>query len=228
MKFLFIDETEKFGQFGVSAVLIDHSKYPIIKKSIWNELSKYKWSFNEEFKSTQIFSSSTGDINVTVAQRMELAKRIMKTNIGEKNNRLKAYFCYSKAKRSQDLYCKLLEKIIKKLPKATNSKNGKNLIAIFVDELDGGHSYRERACKSINKLSERDYLLVDYPSFVKSSNHTTGILLADHIAFVANWKILSKQDKDREVSEIKKKKNEFISELHDQIGEINKFKVEKC
>ncbi|MBU1974464.1 MAG: hypothetical protein KKH52_03660, partial [Nanoarchaeota archaeon] len=203
MKFIFIDETEKFGYFGISLVCIDSTKYSSITKSVLNALNKNNWSLGEEFKSTHIFSSSNGDLKIDIETRKNIAEAIIKSNISNKNAKLNAYFAVKKCKKNAKNYNLLLENIINKIPKINNAKQGKNLVAFFVDQISCSSKETIQLVNTLNKLSERGYLLVEYPSFVKSSNLTGGVLLADHIAFVSMWNYLNPKTRDKEASAIK-------------------------
>src|SRR3989344_7800023 len=219
MKLLFIDETAKYGYFGVSVVCIDHTKYSLIAKSVLNALNENKWSMDKEFKSTCIFSSTEGCQDVSIETRKKIAKEVIKTNISGNNARINAYFAYTKGKKSTENYQILLKKIFSQLPRASSSKSGKNLIAVFFDQLDLGNDSLKKVMTSLSFLAKKDYLLLEHPTLVKSSNLTHGIFLADHIAFVSLWKSIN-PDSVREENSIKKQKNDFITELYSEIKNI--------
>lgn len=224
MKFIFIDETENFGYFGLSLICIDSTKYASITKSVINALSKGKWSLSEEFKSTCIFSSSNGDKSVSIETRKKIAENIIKSNISKKNAKLSAYFSAKKGKNTAKNYICLLRSILRKIPKAQSAIQGKNLVVFFIDQL----SYTSKEIKEIiqilGELSRKGYLLVEYPSFVKSSNLTSGILLADHIVYVSMWNYLNPSERDKESSNIKQQKNQYIKDLMNEIKNIKIIK----
>jgi len=222
MKFIFIDETEKFGYFGLALVCIDSSKYSSITKSVLNALSKNNWSLKEEFKSTCIFSSSNGDLNITIETRKKIAEQIIKSNISNKNAKLNAYFAVKKCKKNAEDYVLLLEKILKKVPKVQTTRQGKNLVAFFVDQISSNAKETTQIVNTLNKIGDRGYLLVEYPSFVKSSNLTSGVLLTDHIAYVSMWNYLNSSTRNKESSEIKQQKNQYVKDL---INEIKNIKI---
>jgi hypothetical protein len=225
MKLLFIDETEKFGHYGLSVVCVDHSKYNKIGLSIINALNTNGWSMDKEFKSTCIFSSTEGCPNISIETRKKIAKEIIQSNISGDNSRLTAYFAYTLGQKNIENHTKLLNKIITKLPKASTSRNGKNLMGIYHDELDIGRTTYSQINSTLMKVHEREYQIIEQPFFVQSSNSTYGILLSDHIAFIALWKSLNEQAKNQETGEIKRLKNEFIHELFNDIRKIKIIKV---
>lgn len=225
MKLLFIDETEKFGYFGVSAIYVDHSKYNKISLSIINALSTSGWSMGKEFKSTCIFSSTQGCPNTLIETRKNIAKKIIQSNISRDNSRLTAYFAYTKGKKNIENYTELLKKIVTKIPKAPTSRNGKNLMGIFIDETDFGRAAFAKIRSSLAEIHKKGYQIIEQPLFVESSNSTYGILLSDLIAFIALWKSLNEQAKNLEASDIKKQKNEFIGALFNDIKKIKIMEV---
>ena len=220
MKLLFIDETAKYGYFGISIVCMDHTKYSLIGTSILNALNKHQWSLDKEFKSTCIFSSTEGCPQIDIETRRKIAKEIIRSNISGSNARINAYFAYTKGNKNTKNYQLLLKKILSQLPRASSSKNGKNLIAVFFDQLDLGNEAIKEVITSLSVLAAKDYLLLEHPTLVKSSNITHGIFLADHIAFISLWKSISDSDKDLEKKPIKKMKDKFIKELFTDIKKI--------
>ena len=228
MKFLFIDETEKFNHFGIALICIDSSKYSNISKSVLNALSKHKWDLKEEFKSTCIFSSTEGDKSIDIPTRMQIAQEIIKSNISKKNSAFNCYFGYVEGKKSAKNYELILKKLCQKIPKPQNCKNSKNVIAVYYDEM--GFAKKEKDIQDIYKevskeLSARNYLIVETPVPISSSNLTSGILLSDHIAFIALWKSLNSKERNKEEATIKQQKNDYINQL---VDEIKNIKIIKC
>ena len=221
MKFLFIDETEKFGYFGVSVIRMDSSKYGLISNSIYSSLSKRGWDLKEEFKSTHIFSRS-GDSKIDIETRKEIAFDIIKSNISQTNARFDAYFAYCQGEKNTQNYKMLLEHILTSIPRQSDRRQDKNLIAVYLDQLD----FADRALKNFiltfGILENRGYTIVEHPCFVTSSNDTYGIILADLIAFISMWYVLNQKTlrNDSSIAEVKKMKNEFISKLLEEIKTI--------
>ena len=133
MKFIFIDETEWGGYFGVAVVYTDSYFYNNIALSVFNTLNKAGWDMKEEFKARGIFSSTIGDKNKSVLERMEIAKQLIRTNLSKKNSAFSAYFAYMKGNKTLQNYQKLLETIFSKINKCNIKKSGKNLISIYHD-----------------------------------------------------------------------------------------------
>ena len=206
MKFVFIDETEKLGHFGICAIVLDSSKYLKTSKSLLNILNKAKWGLNFEFKSIYIFSSSKGDQKISVKNRMKMAKRMIQTNLSKSNASFSVFFSFLKGSKSAENYEKLIAAIFKKLPKAQTSKGGKNLVCLYFDHTGfaGNELAAERISAAFKELSKKNYYLVEYPSSVHSSNHTAGIMLADHLAFICMWNNLHKHEQQGEKPEIRK------------------------
>ncbi len=220
MKFIFIDETEKFGFFGVSVILIDSTKYSSLAKNILNAINSQGWSSDKEFKSVCIFSSSKGDTSVDIDTRKKIATKIIKTNVSKSNAKIKCFFAFRRGRKTANDYKLLLEKIFSKVPRASNARQGKNLVTVFFDQLD--LTDKQKIFSSTLKLKERGYFITEHPVEIISSNLTPGVLLADHIAFISMWYKLNDATRDRESSEIKQRKNEYIQSL---ISEIRHIKI---
>lgn len=225
MKLMFVDETEQCGCFGVSLVCIDSTKYSVIAKNILNALNEKSWSLDKEFKSTCIFSSSNGDLNIEIEARKEIAEKIIQTNVSESNARVKCYFAFLRGAKNPANYKKLLEKIFSKITRANTANQGKNLIGLYFDELSYSGRDREVIISSTTKLLDKGYFIIEHPSEIKSSNITPGVLFADHIAFISLWNKLNSTERNQEVPEIKQKKNEYISDLVNQLRHITFMEV---
>lgn len=225
MKFLFIDETEKFGYFGVSAVLMDSSKYDLISDSVCALLRRYGWDDSKEFKSTCIFSSSEGDCSINIETRKTIATQIIKNNISSANARFSSFFAFTKGSRDSNNYIRLLQGIIECLPKQSVQKLDKHLLSVYLDNLNWGDTILRRVLDTFHSVGSRGYKLVEYPGLVHSSNRTCGVMLADHIAFISLWNILNQGITSEDTSEIKKVKNEYIAGLVDEIKNIKIIEV---
>ena len=220
MKFLFIDETEKFGYFGVSAILIDSTKYSSIATNILNAINSENWSQDKEFKSICIFSSSNGDINISIDDRKKIATKIIKSNVSSSNATIKCFFAYKHGRKTANNYKKLLEKIFSKVSRAPTSRQGKNLITVFFDQLDYSNQHKQTIFSSTIKLKEKNYVITEHPVEISSSNLTPGVIFADHIAFISMWHKLNATTRNREISNIKQKKNEYIQGLVEELRHI--------
>ena len=88
MKFIFIDETsnkKKAGFYGLCGVSVDEAHYASLVREITKCFKDKKWNPDIEFKGSYLFSSSKGDPNVTVDERIKLADQIIASNIAQKN-----------------------------------------------------------------------------------------------------------------------------------------------
>ena len=224
MKFLFIDETEKFGYFGIAAVFIDAMKYEPIVLETSKILSETGWNLSEEFKAKNIFSSTSGDLNIDVSSRMVVAEKFIKTNVAATNVNFSSFFYYIKGVKNIENYQLLLEKIFKRLPQKRKGRPGKKLISVCYDQITmkGIKNVFENLRKI---LEDKGYVLVENCFSVDSSNYTPGILLADHIAFISMWDSLNTEEREEEQDKIKLKKNEYIRNLVNELGKIEKKEV---
>ena len=227
MKFLFIDETEQLGYFGVSLIWMDSTKYSSIRKNILDSITGGNWSIDLEFKADCIFSSKKGDKSVTIEDREKIATKIIKSNVSNSNAKIKCFFAYRKGKKDVEGYKKLLEEILSKIPKANNAKLGKNLVVVFFDQLGFGKKDKEKIFSALRRslLYKKKYAITEHPVEVSSSNQTPGILLADQVAFICMWYSLNDKVKDKEETDIKRQKNEYIKSLVSQLKHVKIMKL---
>ena len=70
MKLIFIDEVEQpqksVGFFGVGALIIDSSFYRGLRSGVEEALEDANWDPDTEFKGRYLFSSSLGDVSVSI------------------------------------------------------------------------------------------------------------------------------------------------------------------
>lgn len=190
MKFLFIDEfkynyKKDYKIYGLSAVLIDSSYYPVFKKSFYKEINKIGWDKNFEFKGKSLFSSTDGDITSPIEQRIECMEQIVKLSSSDsgKSARVQVYVSieiFNNQTHEYECYKDCLSKIIQKLPKA-KVKNSKNLILVSYDENQCLGKDFDYFVESL--LNEKKYLVFEQPYKVKSSLKVPGILFADYVCY---------------------------------------------
>jgi len=187
MQLVFVDETGDQGNqnyFGLSLALIDASHYSIIKSNFQSILTKNSWNKEIEFKGSCLFSSSRGDRNINIEQRLNICSELLALNKSRKNARIK--FAYVKKDNSQDQksdYLEYLPKLLNKVLSKAKKTNGKNLIAIHCDERSDikiNEIYR-----SIEKvLNEKGYKLFENIVISRSNFETVGILYADLVGYL--------------------------------------------
>lgn len=198
MKLLFLDEfkEDKKDQrvYGLAAVLIDNSSYARFKKGFYEKLEKLGWDKKVEIKGHYSFSSSKGDLSISIEDRLKFVEKLFELSKtgSTKYASAKVYYTldfFSESVKEADMYLKLLEKILKKLPKGNSNgnRNGKNNIMIFLDE------NKTLDIKYISEMSEKilnkkNLYLVERCMNVCSGNETPGIIFVDHVAyFVHNY-----------------------------------------
>lgn len=225
MKFLFLDEFKydipksTSRMYGLSGVLIDAVHYVSFKDSFYKELEKIGWNKHLELKGKSMFSSD-GDTSVKVSDRISFMSRVVnlsKSSTG-KTAKIHVYVSmeiYDKKETEFDCYIKNLEKIIGKIPKASNKK--KSLVGIYYDNNDciKKKQLDENLKSCINK---RRCNLFESSFQVKSSLEHPGIMFADYVCYFhqsflqlstfrkENMEIIKKLlDKKRSIDEGEKK-----------------------
>ena len=189
MLLVFIDETSdsKFKDyFGLSMVTINYTKYPKIKTEFQKILRKSKWNEEKEFKGSCLFSAKSGDVNVSIDERVEIAEKVIRLNISKSNARMNFHYLKHKvaAKKHGKEYLRLLPMLLEKaLPKAPTGA-GKNLISVICD-------YRsdiniKQISKAITPIVEKKkFVMYEDPTMASSNFNTVGILYADIIGYLA-------------------------------------------
>ncbi len=125
-------------------------------------------------------------MNVSIAERIEIAEQVIKLNIAKANARMNFHYLRHTAdpKQHGQEYLRLLPMLLAKaLPKAPSGA-GKNLISITCDH---------RSDVKLKNLSEaispvlekKKYVALEEPTMVSSNFNTVGVLYADIIGYLA-------------------------------------------
>lgn len=189
MKFLFLDEfkydySKSYKVFGLVGVIIDAQYYLNFKESFSSSLKELGWDKKLELKGRSMFSAS-GDKSVSVEKRVNFMSDVVnmsksKTGKTAKIHVFVALETYDKKYTEYECYKTNLEKIIRKLPKASSKK--KSLLGIFHDE--NGCIRTEDFQQTIEKtLSQRGLNLFESPFLVRSSLEKPGIMFADYVCY---------------------------------------------
>lgn len=185
MKLLFFDETQDHNNkeyLGISCSYIDHIFYGKLKSLFFELLRKYSWDKSIEFKGSTIFSSNKGDLSVSIENRINLVKDLLKENVANKNSRVKFAFVKAKTKNVKIDYLDIIPKLlIKFLPKAPTGA-GKNIISVFYDHRPDlcEEEFYKNVIKSINS---KGYILLEGINSVNSKNEAIGIILSDIVGY---------------------------------------------
>lgn len=189
MQLVFIDETSdsKFKDyFGLSVATINYTKYSKVKTKFQKILRKSNWDESIEFKGSCLFSAKSGDINVPITERIEIAEKIIKQNIAKSNARMNFHYLRHNVdpKEHGKEYLRLLPLLLSKaLPKAPSGA-GKNLVSITCDYHSDIH------IQSISEallpvIEQKKYVSLEEPTMVTSNFHTVGVLFADIVGHLA-------------------------------------------
>jgi hypothetical protein len=194
MKLIFIDEVEQPqkapGFFGIGALIVTSTFYRGLKEDINAAFKKAGWDQDEEFKGRYLFSSSKGDTDVGVDARIELVRTIVTGTTAAKNARAMFCLAFNYEGRNEANYLALARQALRKCPKPANKKGDKNLAAVFYDRTDIA------GAKAIGKVAEeaateRKVTLVETPTALTSSNDTPGLVVADILAYLKSWDVIS-------------------------------------
>jgi hypothetical protein len=214
VKLIFIDEVEQPhkapGFFGIGALMVTSNFYRALKEGVEDAFEKTGWDLNEEFKGRYLFSSSKGDTSVDVDARIELVRTIVKSTTATKNAR--AIFClaFNYQGRTEANYLALAKEALRKCPKPSSKKGDKSLAAIFYDRTDIA------GAKAITKVAgeatmARSVTLVETPTPMTSSNGTPGLIVADILAYLKSWDVISPDPDEAEQAAIFER---TVAQLH--------------
>lgn len=189
MLLVFIDETSdsKFKDyFGLSVATINYTKYPKIKTEFQKILRKSKWNEEIEFKGSCLFSAKSGDVNVSIDERVEIAEKVIALNIAKSNARMSFHYLRHTAnpKDHGKEYLRLLPMLLAKaLPKAPSGA-GKNLISVICD-YRSDINIKQISEAVIPVVEKKSFVMYEEPAMVNSNFNTVGILYADIIGYLA-------------------------------------------
>lgn len=189
MLLVFVDETSdsKFKDyFGLSVATINYTKYPTVKTEFQKIFKKSKWDESIEFKGSCLFSTKSGDTNVSVEERIEIAEKVVDLNISKSNARINFHYLRHTVppKEHGKEYLRLLPLLLNKgIPKAPSGA-GKNIVSVHCD-------YRSDI--DIKQLREaitpvfykKNYVIFEEPLMSTSNFNTVGLLYADIIGYLA-------------------------------------------
>ena len=231
MKLVFIDETKQGDSFCVSMVIIDSSKYSILKREYLGVLEKYGWnhkSDKNEFKGKIVFSAKDPEESsrITVDTRIKICNELLEHTLSSgKSKRMDVSFFSDKVKEGrtwQDIYFDVVPKLIEKKLGKGKIKGGKNCVAIFCDSFDMKRKeemYQKMRRQIATVLRKRNWIFFEEIFFYKSTNYTLGITYADIIGY-----LVAKKDSGTVHHEAKRT---TIDALLDNLKKIDKFKYKE-
>jgi hypothetical protein len=187
MLLVFVDETSdsKFKEyFGLCCATINSSFYRQIKEDFQHILVDGGWNPDVEFKGSYLFSTLSGDTQVSIEKRIEIASNILALNTSKQNARMKfTYLKLPPQQRQKDAYLEYLPVLLEKaLPKA-EKRAGKDILSLHCDRRDDITS-REIYNAVIPIIRKRGYTLLEDIVISRSGFHTVGILYADIVGYL--------------------------------------------
>ncbi len=235
MIMIFFDETgdSKFKEyFGICCVRINSAFYTQVKREFQSILESNQWDTNIEFKGSHLFSANSGDTNITIDQRINIAESLIGLNTANKNARICfSYFSKVSTDHRSD-YLEYLPILLDKALPKVNHKNGKDIVTIHCDN---------RSDISINEvresimpiISSNEYTLFEDVSMPNSRFETVGLLYADLIGYLiarvetisSDAELFENIPQDQWENNGKVKKLKSSTKLLQQIKNINLYKV---
>lgn len=235
MKLIFLDEfkggKKEPNLYGVCALFIDSTKYNKVCTDFLKSLKKHGWDFSEEFKGHYLFARNPGKTVKhikTPEEMIELTRELVGWLSSDENTRANILYAFNFDGDTFKNFCKLSEKIIAKLPKATNAKQGKNLAVVYIDSTDAAITVDGKS--QLNKcfdagLSARGYKLIEgIVVAIDSSNNSPGIIYVDILAHLCKW--LAKHPKPQEcdlidlIEHTDKQKANVVHEICTQLSRL--------
>jgi len=190
----FKESRKNFEFYGLSVIYINNSSYQKFKKGFYKRLKELGWNPSIEIKGRYSFSSTKGDTNVSINDRLKFVEKLFDLSKSGSGRYASAQCYYSigiynKGTDEEEMYLDLLSKIIRKLPlgKKGGNKNGNNNVIFFLDRNDSIRPIK--ISDKVEQLCEqRRLFLIERPLSVKSGNETPGIIFADHVGFfISNY-----------------------------------------
>jgi hypothetical protein len=203
MRIIFIDETQNTKDpifYGVCGISMDDSHYSVIAREITSSFKNVGWDINKEFKGNQLFSSSKGDLNVTIEKRIEFAQNIIASTIGKQNARLKAVFVWNKDGGSPQNHLYLCKRVIELLLKKRKKVLTMEPCLVFIDQ---NQKIDTNSLGEVlnGTLLRMNYCLIEDINIHREWKHThIGLCICDLVAYLASWKCLNDNVKEAQIN----------------------------
>lgn len=187
MILVFVDETGdvKFKRyFGLSVAVVKHNFYRQIKEEFHAILHKHGWNPSIEFKGSYLFSATSGDTNISIDERIAIATEVLQLTASEANSRMKLFYLKHETDDPKADYLRTLPLLLEKaLPRATDKRQGKDLLSLSYDRRDDMTPVEVRSTV-LPTIEKRGYTLVEDVCMATSNYNTVGILFADIVGYL--------------------------------------------
>ena len=186
MIFAFVDETsdrKRKDYFGLCCVVINATNYVPVKREFQKILLDSGWNPKYEFKGSFIFSTSKGDPDISVEQRVKIAQDILELNTATKNTRPCFHYFHTDSKDHKREYLTYFAPLLQKALPKVDHKNGKDILCLQCDRRDDISP--EEIYQAIEPvLKATGYTLFEGVQMVVSGFNTVGLLYADIVAYL--------------------------------------------
>ncbi len=207
MKLLFADELNgKVNPklFGICLVVLDATKYRLLRENFHKLLKKSNWDHSVEFKGRYLFSRDPAGQRKTPEEMITLTTQIIDWLKGESHQRGKIFCGYNTKGQSLDNYKYILNGLVKRIPRCVNQ--GKNLCFVYYDEtsiLSNLLDQQQFAIEISANLEMRKYLLAEKNiQPISSSNDSPGIIYADVLSHLCRWVIENPNQQELDVTDL--------------------------
>jgi hypothetical protein len=191
MKIICVDETgiPKTGFFGIAAVMVDATKYPLLAAHFEKVLAAENWRPDYEFKGKAVFSQKSGDPDVLVERRVEMVTQLFDEFRSKSNSRLTAVLAWNTAGDNVENYRHLLGHALRmlKLPKEA----GKNLVVVVCDQWDK-IKFDDLSSEIRRAITDLGGRIVEDVCTLSSRPRHAGLSITDLLAYFLGWQ--SKKD----------------------------------
>lgn len=189
MELLFVDECgdAKFkSYFGLCVAAINAVHYKKAKTGFQNVLRSAGWDESIEFKGSYLFSASRGDQEISIDERIQMARQIIDLNMANVNARMRFhYFSRDDCGSVKNEYLDALPHLVgKALPSQAKHGRAKDLVAISCDCRSDLKAAEIQECL-LPVVEQKGFTFFEEVTTPISSFHTVGILYADLIAYLA-------------------------------------------
>lgn len=200
MKLVFFDEVEQQQKdpdfFGVGSFVVDPTHYGSLCDGFEKCFADCGWDESIEFKGRYLFSQR-GDSSVDINRRIRFVADMARGTVAKKNAKARFTLHHNRSGNSKDNYIALVGSALRGLPKVSNRKAGKHLVAIYYDQTDLITS-AELGRRAVAVLADRGLSQVELPSAMPKSNRAVGTVYADVLCYLVSWDVLHPQPSDAE------------------------------
>lgn len=237
MKLIIIDETQNNKEpkfYGVCGICIDVAHYPSIVRKANQYFQNAKWNTNEyEFKGRFLFSSSKGDITVSIDDRISLAENLVGLNIAQTNAKMKSVFAWNLKRDTAKNHFLLVKEVVRGLLPSIPKNNKEKPCIVFAHR--NNKIPVTQLWQTVNdSLHNKNYVLVEDVHIIGGWRDThVGLCMCDLFAYLASWICITSTPKKAQlslfnsegISAISVEKTQTVEKIFKKIKAIKMLRV---